>query len=155
MQPSWFTVPWVQFQTLPGITGLTSPSAGQMGALGMSVGTPMSHPPTLSPINGLNGLSTLNGIPGINGFSGMTGINLAGINGLNNINGLSSLGSLNGLAAGPGGLVALPGPAVTGASGAGPPGIALQLRRPHQPVPPPLAALIRGKKVRQNFFLNL
>ncbi|KAL7638888.1 UNVERIFIED_CONTAM: hypothetical protein RMT77_010422 [Armadillidium vulgare] len=163
MQPSWFTVPWVQFQTFPGITGLTAPNGGQMGAaLGINVGaaSPLNHPHhALTSLNNVNGFPTLNSIPSVNGFNGMTSLNLAaaglnsinglnGLNGINNMNGLSSIGGINGLTAGPGGLVAFPGPSpnAAAAAAAAPPGLTIQLRRPHQPVPPPLAALIRGKK---------
>ncbi|XP_068203332.1 pseudouridylate synthase RPUSD2-like isoform X2 [Palaemon carinicauda] len=147
MQPTWFTVPWVQFQSLPSfttnLTGLgqmaatTAPTAANMGTMSALNGA----------LNGMNGVSTMNGVTaaglnGVNGISSVSSLNSLGLNGLSGLNTLNGLNGLNGLAAGHGGLVALP------AAPTAHPTLALQqvLRRPHQPVPPPLAALIRAKK---------
>ena len=159
MQPSWFTVPWVQFQSLPGLTGLPAGNPGQVTTLGGSMGPPTAAATaaTLAPqpqLNSINGLHAVNGINslGVNGINSVNGLNLHGINGLNGLNSLGGINGLNSLAAAPGGLVALPGPGTAAAAAQPPPGhpaLALHqvLRRPHQPVPPPIAALIRAKKV--------
>ncbi|CAL4062719.1 unnamed protein product [Meganyctiphanes norvegica] len=158
MQPSWFTVPWVQFQQMPSfaaanIAGLGGMGAqagpqpnmhgtlgnmtalngatmqGHMTALNGGPHQPQAH--SYNGVSGLNGISALNSVNGLQGLhSGLNGIH-SGLNGLNGLQ-CSSINSL----AHPQGLLALPQP----------PALALQqvLRRPA--VPPPLAALIRAKK---------
>lgn len=145
MQPTWFTVPWVQFQSLPSFTA----NITGLGGMAPAAAAPASNMGGMTALNGaLNGMNGVSGLNGVNGLSGVTSLNSLGqLNGLNSLNSLNGLNGLNGLtAAGHGGLVALPTPA-------GHPTLALQqvLRRPHQPVPPPLAALIRAKKVRSRF----
>ncbi|XP_069989945.1 pseudouridylate synthase RPUSD2 isoform X2 [Penaeus vannamei] len=140
MQPTWFTVPWVQFQSLPSFTA----NITGLGGMAPAAAAPASNMGGMTALNGaLNGMNGVSGLNGVNGLSGVTSLNSLGqLNGLNSLNSLNGLNGLNGLtAAGHGGLVALPTPA-------GHPTLALQqvLRRPHQPVPPPLAALIRAKK---------
>ncbi|XP_045114747.1 forkhead box protein L2-like [Portunus trituberculatus] len=137
MQPSWFTVPWVQFQSLPTFPTPTLTTLGQMAP---------PHPPTAVSVGGITPMAAPT--PTHTQVNGLSGVTLP----LNGLNGLAH-----------GGLVAIPSPpplaahAHAHAHPAAHPAhphpaaaLALQqvLRRPaHQPVPAPLAALIRAKKI--------